>query len=138
MREAYSLVLGRDEEHALRREIWAVWLAAWIFMVLVYFAFPIYLARTSWIMANAEGYAMVYFYVSGFTFFKAILNTMFWWFSPDMSKSGSRRCSALLQRICHEILWSLLSFVMYSGGITLLFVIQSVFDPSLQNQYVYI
>merc|ERR1712032_1054897 len=36
MRDNYRLVLGREEEHVLRREIRAVTLSSWIYMVMMY------------------------------------------------------------------------------------------------------
>ena len=121
MREDYQLVLGREEEHILRRKIWAVTLTAWISMVALYLALPLW---TDYYMTSPFGSKFgsklmidQYFSVTvmyAFPFLKSIQSTLFWCFSRD--KSGSRRCCvqprALLRQICHDVLWFLFSLLM--------------------------
>merc|ERR1719201_3083160 len=120
MRDNYQLVLGRREEHVLRREIWAVSLSAWIFMVVTYLAFP-HLILHRKVAAHSEVRWELEFLlwiglVAGFTVFKHILSTVFWCCTPAQS-SSTKRCRPrnLLCRLFFDILWSILSLSMIVG-----------------------
>ena len=141
MRENYQLVLGREEEDVLRREIWAVTLGAWIFMLMMY---PLFQVATPYIFttsafdsSGAYGIAVTcgyIFFVAGFTVFKHILSLVLWCCAP--AQSGSKnRCSirprALLRRLCHDIWYTLLSFLIISGAVGMCRVIQRSFDPRI-------
>ena len=136
MRENYQLVLGREEEQVLRREIWAVTLSAWIFMVMAYLLLQpaaLYLTTVPSSSANklVENSAVILF-IAGFTVFKHILSLVFWCCAPAQSGS-TNRCSvrprALLRRLCHNILFSLLSLLMIVGAVFFCVSTQLTFDP---------
>ena len=135
MRENYQLVLGREEEQVLRREIWAVTLSAWIFMVMAYLLLQpaaLYLTTVPSSSANklVENSAVILF-IAGFTVFKHILSLVFWCCAPAQSGS-TNRCSvrprALLRRLCHDILFSLLSLLMVYGAVATFAITQLFFD----------
>ena len=118
MREDYRLVLGREEEQMLRRKIWAVTLTAWISMVALYLALPLwteyYLTSNYFFKAMVDQLFVCPTGMIVFPFLKAIQSTVLRCFSRD--KSGSRRCCvqprALLRQICHDILRFLFSVLM--------------------------
>ena len=125
MKERYDLVLGRKEEDILRREIWAATLGAWTCMLTSYVVTPT-VTELLLVTPGKIGPIMIVSYVlnmCGFQIIKAILSTMFWYFSPDMSKSESRGCSvcarSLVRKTCYDILWITLSFVLVSTLVSL-------------------
>ena len=149
MRENYQLVLGREEEQVLRREIWAVTLSAWIFMVMAYLLLQpaaLYLTTVPSSSANklVENSAVILF-IAGFTVFKRILSLVFWCCAP--TESGSRfrsnRQTVLLRRMCHDILWTLLSVVLTYGTMQCLhfvqigFMMRQIQDPGEWSQILY-
>ena len=120
MREQYDLVLGRKEETVLRREILATTLAAWTVMVTGYVGMSIIMELVVTSPTSGQSFSsfvvLGLFLFMGFQIIKASLTTIFWYFSSDMSKSESRRCSVcarpLLGKMCHDILSVTLSFLL--------------------------
>ena len=120
MREQYDLVLGRKEEIALRREILAATLGAWTAMVAGYVGMSIIMDMLVTSPTSGQSILLLVvlglFLLMGFQIIKASLTTIFWYFSSDMSKSESRRCSVcarpLLRKMCHDILSVTLSFLL--------------------------
>ena len=135
MRQDYHLVLGREEEHVLRREIWAVTLAAWIYMVVLYLALPRVFAWGQGFVENSLVFILCY---AGYGFLKTILSALFSCFSPD--KSGSSHCSvrprALLRKICHDVLWYLFSLLMISAVVLFCCGIQFYSDPHVSEDMI--
>ena len=136
MRENYQLVLGREEEQVLRREIWAVTLSSWIFMVMAYLTL---LQVGPNVVTSAHSdvtfrllFAIYVSVIAAFTVFKRILSLVFWCCAPAQS-SSKNRCSirprALLRRLCHDILFTLLSFLMIAGAVFICGFIQQTFNP---------
>ena len=114
MRQDYHLVLGREEEHVLRREIWAVTLTAWIFMVVLYLILIIYISEVMYFGLQGGDFQQIFVLMLGYGLLKVILITVFSVFSSD--KSGSCHCSvrprANLRRMCRDCLCCLCSTVM--------------------------
>ena len=143
MRETYQLVLGQEEENVLRREIWAVTLSSWIFMVMAYLLLQpaaLYLTTVPSSSANklVENSAVILF-IAGFTVFKHILSLVFWCCAPAQSGS-TNRCSvrprALLRRLCHDILFTLLSCLTITVAVTSCVLLGAYFDPRHTQSFV--
>ena len=137
MRENYQLVLGREEEQVLRREIWAVTLSSWIFMVMMYLVFQLaapFLATVRHSNLVEMEFAFYVSLIAAFAVFKRILSLVFWCCAPAQS-SSKNRCSirprALLRRLCRDILFTLLSFLIMSGAVGTCVIIQYMFDPRI-------
>ena len=139
MREQYDLVLGRKEENVLRREILAATLGAWTAMVAGYVGTSItaelYLTSPTSAQSNLWWvFGTLLFLLVGFSIVKVSLSTIFWYFSSDMSKSKSRRCSvcarSLLRKMCHNILSVTLSFVLVYSFFTVSVISQSLLQVS--------
>ena len=132
MKENYQLVLGSEEEHALRREIWAVTLSSWIFMVSLYVMFQpwslLFTAPLSVVSSKAL-FETGMFLIAGFTIVKRIMSSVFWCCAPTQS---TNRCSirprALLHRLCHDVLFTFLSFLTILGAVVICAFIEVTFD----------
>ena len=136
MRENYQLVLGREEEHVLRREIWAVTLSSWIFMVMAYLTL-LHVGPNLVTSAHSDVtfrllFAIYVSVIAAFTVFKRILSLVFWCCAPAQS-SSKNRCSirprALLRRLCHDILFTLLSCLTITVAVTSCIFLGAYFDP---------
>ena len=127
-------MLGREEEHVLRREIRAVTLSSWIFMVMIYLVLQegsLFITAAQSDIAFEYSITIKIFPIVGFTVFKRILSLLFWCCDPAQSGS-TNRCSirprALLRRLCHDILFTLLSFMILAAFIYCE-IIQNSFNP---------
>merc|ERR1712032_1624041 len=95
------------------------------------FTAPNVLSNATAVKMFIVGIWIGFFLIAGFTVFKRILSLVFWCCAP--AQSGSKnRCSirprALLRRLCHDILFSLLSFLMVFGAVITFAGTQLTFD----------
>ena len=139
MNKNYQLVLGQKEENVLRREIRTVTFSAWIFMITQYLilsstAMHQITRSTQSDESSLSALSSISFYflgIAGFAVFKPIMSLVFW--CCARAKPGSAKCSlrprALLQRLCHDILWALFSYVTITVVVWICSVLAIETDP---------